>query len=173
MSYRCTKNLARKISSHNLKIIQADNNREVENGGCNCRDKNKCPVEGECQKMGVIYQAEVTREDNVVDTYIGLAATSFKDRWRNHTSSFRTRNPKNSTTLSKYVWELEDKNIKHEVKWKIVGTAPPYNHVTNQCKLCIREKYFIIFQPEMASINSRSEIAGSCAHKKSELLKNS
>ena len=115
----------------------------------------------------------MSRDDNVVDTYIGLAATSFKDRWRNHTSSFRTRNPNNSTTLSKYVWELEDKGIGHEVKWKIVGTAPPYNHVTDQCKLCIREKYFIIFQPEMASINSRNEVAGSCAHKKSALLKNS
>ena len=173
MSYRCTKNLARKISSHNSKIIQSDKNSEVENGGCNCRNKNNCPVEGECQKKGVIYQAEVTRDDNVVDTYIGLAATSFKDRWRNHCSSFRTRNPKNSTTLSKYVWELDDKKIGYQVKWKIVGTAPPYNHVTDRCNLCIREKYFIIFQPEMASINSRSEVAGNCLHRKSELLKNS
>ena len=173
MSYRCTKNLARNISSHNSKIIQAGKNSEVENGGCNCRVKSNCPVEGECLKRGVIYQAEVTRDDNVVDNYIGLAATSFKARWSNHCSSFRTRNPQNSTTLSKYVWGLEDKNIGYQVKWKIVGTAPPYNHVTDQCKLCIREKYFIIFQPEMASINSRSEIAGNCLHKKSELLKHS
>ena len=88
-------------------------------------------------------------------------------------SSIRTRNPNNSTTLSKYVWELQDKKIGYEVKWKIVGTAPPYNHVTDQCKLCIREKYFIIFQPEMATLNSRNEIAGFCNHKDSQLLKNS
>ena len=130
-------------------------------------------VEGECLKQGVIYQAEVSRDDGIVDTYIGLAATSFKARWSNHCSSFRTRNPKNSTTLSKYIWGLEDKNIGYQVKWKIMGSAPPYNHVTDKCHLCVREKYFIIFQPEKATINSRNEIAGHCPHKEGQLLKKS
>ena len=168
MSYRCTQNLARKISTHNSKIIQG--NSEPEKGGCNCRVKNECPVGGECQKRGVVYQAEVTREDNKVDTYVGLAATSFKDRYSNHTSSFRTRNPKNSTTLSKYIWGLQDQNIGYQVKWKILSSASPFNHVTNRCRLCVREKYFIIFQPEMATLNNRNEIAGHCLHKTSQLL---
>ena len=111
ISYRCTQNLARKISAHNSKIIQG--NSETEKGGCNCTVKDECPVDGECQKMGVVYQAEVIREDNQVDTYIGLAATTFKARYSNHASSFRTRNPKNSTTLSKYVWGLQDQNIRY------------------------------------------------------------
>ena len=88
MSYRCTQNLSRKINAHNSKIIKANDNNQVEMGGCNCRVKNKCPVEGECLKQGVIYQAEVSRDDGIVDTYIGLAATSFKARWSNHCSSF-------------------------------------------------------------------------------------
>ena len=124
-------------------------------------------------RQGVIYQAEVCRADNKVDTYIGLAATSFKDRWRNHTSSFKTRNPKNSTTLSKYIWGLQDQKVGYEVKWKILGSAPPYNHVTDKCRLCTREKFFIIFQPEKATINSRNEIAGFCLHKERQLLKKS
>ena len=33
MSYRCTQNLARKISSHNAKIIHADVNGREERGG--------------------------------------------------------------------------------------------------------------------------------------------
>ena len=171
MSYRCTQNLARKISAHNSKIIQGDSNSESEKGGCNCRVKNDCPVGGECQRMGVVYQAEVTRDDGKVDTYIGLAATSFKDRYSNHTSSFRTRNPKNSTTLSKYIWGLQDQNIGHQVKWKILSSASPFNHVTNRCRLCEKEKYFIIFQPEMATLNNRNELAGHCLHKTSQLLK--
>ena len=120
--------------------------------------------------MYIVYQAEVTREDNKVDTYVGLAATSFKDRYSNHTSSFRTRNPKNSTTLSKYIWGLQDQNIGYQVKWKILSSASPFNHVTNRCRLCVREKYFIIFQPEMATLNNRNEIAGHCLHKTSQLL---
>ena len=96
-------------------------------------------------KTGVVYQAEVKREDNIVDTYVGLSATSFKDRYRNHTSSFRTRNPKNSTTLSKYVWGLEDQGIRHEIKWKIVSRAKPFNHVTKKCRLCVKENFSSFF----------------------------
>ena len=67
MSYRCTQNLARKISSHNAKIIHE--NSSEERGGCNCRVKANCPVGGQCQKTGVIYQAEVKSEDKV-ETYV-------------------------------------------------------------------------------------------------------
>ena len=172
MSYRCTQNLERKITSHNSRILKSDTNSEDEKE-CSCRTKSNCPVNEKCLKKGVIYQAEVKSDDNKVETYIGLAATTFKDRYSNHKSSFKTRNPKNSTTLSKYIWGLQDKGIKYEVKWKLVGSAPPYNPVSDKCKLCVKEKYFIIFQPEMATLNSRNEIAGFCNHKDSQLLKNS
>ena len=88
-------------------------------------------------------------------------------------TNFKTRNPKNSTGLSKHIWKLEDQNIGYDVSWKIVSRAKPYNHVTNSCQLCTREKFFIIFKPEMASINERNEIAGPCLHKHSKLLKKS
>ena len=130
-------------------------------------------MNNQCQKKGVIYQAEVKSEDNRIEKYIGLAATTFKERYSNHMSSIRTRNPKNSTTLSKYIWSLEDKGVGYTLSWKFVGTAPPYNPVTDKCQLCTKEKYFIIFQPEMATLNSRNEIAGFCNHKDSQLLKNS
>ena len=108
-----------------------------------------------------------------IDTYIGLTSTSFKDRWRNHRSNFKTRNPKNSTALSKHLWKLDDENVQYDVSWKIVSRAKPFNHVTGMCNLCIREKYFIIFKPEMASLNHRDEIAGPCLHKQKQLLKKS
>ena len=132
-----------------------------------------CPVDGKCLTEGVVYQATLRRGDGVVDTYIGLTATSFKERWRNHISNFKTRNPKNATALSKHIWQLEDKTIEYEVSWKIVSRAKPFNHVTGVCHLCNREKYFIIFKPEMATLNERNEIAGPCLHKHSKLLKKS
>ena len=87
--------------------------------------------------------------------------------------NFRTRNPKNATTLSKHIWDLEDKNIKYEIDWKIVSQAKAFNPVTGICHLCNREKYFILFKQEMASINERDEIAGPCQHKHNKLLKKS
>ena len=172
MSYRCTPNLSRKISAHNSKMLNPKVEQE-DKKECNCRKKNECPVENKCLQEGVIYQATVQRGDNRTDTYIGLTATAFKDRWRNHKSSFKTRNPKNATGLSRYIWNLQDKKIDFEISWKIVSKAKPFNPVTNVCNLCIREKYFIIFKPEMASINERNEIAGHCLHKHGKLLKKS
>ena len=171
MSYRCTPNLARKISAHNSKILNppTDGSQGASKKECNCR-KFVCPVEGKCLQEGVVYQATIKRGDGQKDTYIGLTANSFKDRWRNHRSNFKTRNPKNATALSKHIWKLEDQNIQHEVSWAIVSRANPFNHVTGVCNLCTREKYFIIFKPEMATLNQRDEIAGPCLHKQSQLL---
>ena len=175
MSYRCTPNLDRKIKGHNTKILNTLNNQEEmePRKTCNCRKKNECPVGNNCLQEGVVYQATIERGDQKTDTYIGLTSTPFKDRWRNHKSNFKTRNPKNSTCLSKYIWNLQDQNIEHTVSWKIVSKAKPFNHVTGVCHLCIREKYFIIFKPEMATINDRNEIAGPCLHKHGKLLKKS
>ena len=172
MSYSCTANLARKISGHNAKILNSNKQQEPSKD-CNCRRRDECPVKGKCLQSGVIYQATVTREDDRVDTYIGLSEPSFKDRFRNHKSSFKTRNPKSATKLSKHIWNLEDQNIKFEVSWKIVSRAKPFDSVTNKCQLCAREKFFIIFKPEMATINERNEIAGPCLHKHNKLLKKS
>ena len=171
MSYRCTPNLARKVSAHNAKIMKSK--PEKIQRECDCRIKENCPVENKCLRKGVVYQATITRDDQKIDTYIGLTATTFKERWRNHRSNFKTRNPKNSTSLSKYVLQLQDQNVGFNIGWKIVSSATPFNHVTNECKLCVREKYFIIFKPEMATLNDRNEIAGPCLHKHGQLLKKS
>ena len=141
MSYRCTKNLESEINMHNAKIMKTQENGY---GDCNCRNPNMCPVGGKCLTEGVIYQAIVTREDGIVDTYIGMTANSFKGRWRNHVSSFKTRNPNNSTALSRYIWDIQDKKIGYSLQWRLVSRGKPYNHVTDTCRLCIREKIYSI-----------------------------
>ena len=80
-------------------------------------------------------------------------------------------NPKNASDMSRYVWNLEDHIIGFGIKWNILSKAKPFDPASGVCRLCIREKYFIIFQPEMATINSRNEIAGPCLHKSRRLLK--
>ena len=171
MSYRCTPNLGLKIAAHNSKILKNEEDVGENVRSCNCRNKDLCPVDGNCLSKSVIYQAVVTREDGVVDSYVGLTENSFKDRWTKHKSSFKTRNPKNASGLSRYIWNLEDQKIGYSMKWNIISRAKPFNPASGVCRLCIREKFFIIFQPNMATINARNEIAGPCLHKSSRLLK--
>ena len=72
--------------------------------------KPDCPLEGKCLQSNVIYQATVTTA-TTTETYVGLA-TNFKERYRNHQSSFRRSNRRNETELSKCIWTLQDsKNI--------------------------------------------------------------
>ena len=137
---------------------------------CNCRKKDECPVENKCLTQSVVYQAVVKRADGVTDSYVGLTENTFKDRYTKHKSSFKTRNPKNASGLSRYVWNLEDEKIDFEIKWKIISRAKAYDPGSGVCRLCVREKYFIIFKPNMSTINCRNEVAGPCLHKASRLI---
>ena len=70
---------------------------------CNCRIKNSCPLEGNCNVRNIVHQAEVvTPQSN--ETYIRLCETTFKERYRNHTCSFRNERYKNVTDFSKYIY---------------------------------------------------------------------
>ena len=41
-------------------------------------------------------------------------------RYPNHARSFRNRNKKNATELSKHIWKLKDENSPHIINWKII-----------------------------------------------------
>ena len=49
-------------------------------------------------------------------TYIGLMETPFKDRYRNHVKSFNNEKYQKETELSKYIWELKDKDKEPMIK---------------------------------------------------------
>ena len=88
-----------------------------------------------------------------------------------HNSNIRHRNEENKgTKLSRYIWYLKDRNIRYSMDWKILGTAKSYNPVTDKCRLCHLEKYFIMFNPDDATLNLREEIFAQCMHKKKHLL---
>ena len=88
-----------------------------------------------------------------------------------HNSNIRHRNEENKgTRLSRYIWYLKDRNIRYSMDWKILGRAKSYNPVTDKCRLCLLEKYFIMFNPDDATLNLRDEIFAQCKHKKKHLL---
>ena len=46
------------------------------------------------------------------------------------------------------------------MKWKIISKAKSYRPPNKKFNLCIREKYFIICKPNMATLNNRNEWGG-------------
>ena len=107
ISYSCTRNMKSIISSHNKQIL-TPKNKQV---GYSCRVNNSCPRDNKCLTLQLIYQVDVTNNlENEYKYYLRLAETTFKERYSNHKSSFKNKNSKNSTELSKYVWSLRENN---------------------------------------------------------------
>ena len=109
------------ISTHNHKILNPKK-PDVNGKTCNCRGKTICPVDGICLQKNVIYQATVTQtQDNIVETYVGLTAKTYKERWNGHKSNFRTEAKKKETKLSSHIWKLKNENKKYNITWKFVS----------------------------------------------------
>ena len=158
------------ISSHNKAQINKPSKQPDESdNSCNCRKKNTCPLEGNCNIRNIVYQAEVTTPQTK-ETYIGLCDTAFKERYRNHVCSFKNERYKNVSELSKHIWSLKERKINYQIKWRKVKQAQSYSNVNKKCNLCLWEKYFIICQPEMSTLNRRNEMTSTCRHSKKFLL---
>ena len=82
-----------------------------------------------------------------------------------------TLSPRNSITLSTNFLKDQAAGKNLTISWEFLKThIPTFNPVTGVCKLCIGEKFTIVFKPEIATLNSRNGIFSACRHKKAELL---
>ena len=63
-----------------------------------------------------------------------------------------------------YVWHLKDHNVSYNLKWSVVARGSDFNPATGICRVCLLEKFFIMFKPEGASLNQRSEFFTHCRH---------
>ena len=175
ISYRCMPNVKKSISRHNSKVAKEDeNNREEEHEpGCNCtRRIGPCPLSGKCQTDKLVYKATVKDEDDIINTYTGITSNTFKQRYYGHNYSINNRSGEFSTTLSTHIWNLKDQNKNYDISWDIIDRAQPFNPTTRRCRLCQREKYFILFEPDGATLNKRSEVYNTCRHRLKNLLAN-
>ena len=53
LSYSCLKNMLSIIKQHNTKILS--NSNSIQNRLCNCRNRNDCPLNGNCLKKCFVY----------------------------------------------------------------------------------------------------------------------
>ena len=170
VSYSCTKSVHSIIASHNRSVLQQKPNSSPL---CNCHDKPNCPVQKECLQTNVIYQAHVS--NNVNDetrTYIGAAATTFKERFRNHRTNLKYEKYEKATTLSSYCWKLKKEAIVPDVKYSIPHKVLGISRM-GFCRLCLMEQLCIMEHPDKATLlNKRSEIFGHCRHLRRRLIIN-
>ena len=93
-----------------------------------------------------------------------MTANPFKERYRNHTKSFKDKKYANETELSKYIWDLKEKERVFTIKWEILKRAAIYTTRASPCNLCQEEKLSILKADERALLNKRSELVSKCRH---------
>ena len=198
-SFCTTANLAAKIKQHNDKIIRKqkqmlDKNKKT----CSCGKNDICPLEGKCLTSSVVYNAEVRvlgrqklnaqklkmleniekldKAKNDVfkpkefEFYTGLTEGTLKAWNYKYNFDFRHRDFEKRTNLSKYIWKLKDHFYDYSIKWKILSLAKSYNPASKSCNLCSKEKFYIIFKPEISTLNDNNEIFKKCKHRRKCLI---
>ena len=105
-------NMAGVIRNHNTSLLKDSTPTDIKE--CGCCQNSDCPIDN----------ASVDRLDtNETKHYFGTCEKNFKERYNNHTASFRSKSKEKSTELSKYIWELKNNNIQHNLKWCIVESV--------------------------------------------------
>ena len=165
-TYCTLTNMKDKIRSHNAKMLNVKNPEEM-NVKCNCRDKSKCPIPGECHQKNVVYQADV-HANNTIMRYFGSTA-DFKSRYSAHKSSINKR-PANHTTLSSFIWDLKEKDTPFEIKWSIKAKGHTFSSGSKACDLCLTEKLVILTEDKSNMLNKRDELLETCRHKRKHFL---
>ena len=118
------------ISSHNKKLL---NNPTRNIKPCNCRKKDKCPLNVQYLAQDTVYRCATSTSMNPEKTYLGMTEGDFEKRYNNHTTSFRHQLCSKETTLSKYIWEVKKEyNEMQTLKWSIVKCVLPYSHISKK-----------------------------------------
>ena len=168
ISYSCLPNVGKIISGQNKKKLGEET---APPPPCKCT-LYPCPVEGNCETSGLIYQCQGKQTNSdTSESYIGLTSKSFKDRYTKHRGSIRNENYL-PTSLSKHIWDLKRRQVNFELSWRIIAKATPYSPSSKCCELCLKEIYYIMFDRKKASLNKKSEFFGYCLHKDKYLLVN-
>ena len=118
----------------------------------------------------VLYKATCTADQEPKMEYLGIAATEFKFRFNNYTSSFKNEDKGQSTTLSTYFWKMKKKGRNPKVSFKLLRVVPSFTPEMGRCALCSAEKLAILKADPRKTLNKRTEIMATCRHKRKFIL---
>ena len=155
------------IQKHNSKIMEDP--KPTNSKTCSCPQKSDCPLNQNCLSECLVYNAAVNT--STTKNYYGTCEKSFKERYNNHTSSFRNKSRQKSTELSNYIWELKENGENYTIDWLIAIKAHSYISGTRKCDLCLCEKLLIARVNSASLLNKRDELVSKCRHMNKLTLK--
>ena len=117
----------------------------------------------QCLISNIIYKATISTY-KTTKQYLGSTGNSFKQRHRNHKSSFNNINKRHLTELSNYIWNLKDNKKDFKIKWKILNRTRQKFYTKYGCKLCNLEKKEINKSNKNITLNKKSERQNICIH---------
>ena len=169
LSYSCTPNVKNLIKQHNTSIMK--NSPETNNGACNCRTKDNCPLDGKCLSECMFIRLQYCQQNKQRCTLAQLrvvskAGTTIIQR------SFHLRVYEHETELSKHIWSLKDINIEFSTKWCIKSKAIPYKCGSQNCELCLAEKVAVARYKGDGLLNKRTELLSKCRHRNKFIIAN-
>ena len=131
--------------------------------------KTDCPMDGNCLSECFIYKTSVIATANKY--YYGTCENTLKERYNNHKCSFRIKSREKKTELSKYVWELKEKDINYFINWDIAMKSHKYACGSRKCDLCVYEKLLIARADPNVLLSKRDEPVSKCWHRNKFILK--
>ena len=145
-------NMAAILSRQN-KTVLASKNTNV-HPPCNCRRKAECPLNGDCRKKAIVYKASISTDSNdPPKSYYGCCKTEFKSRFYNHGQTFKSKQKRYATELSKAFWEAIDNGRDPYVEWSISASSSTYQPGAARCNLCLYQPGSSTYQPGAARCN--------------------
>ena len=83
VSYSCMNNVSQIIKLHDRNVFHK---KAKQTNPCNCRNKNECPLNGNCKVQSVIYKCRVSARPQTFKqrVYLGIAAGNWKQRLDSH-----------------------------------------------------------------------------------------
>ena len=116
-------NMKSVIQNHNA-ILLSKYTTPVPARACSCCQKSECPLNNKCLSEILVYEAAVSQASSQINKYYyGNCEKTFKERYNNHTGTFRKKNKQKSTELSKHIWELKTNSIQHQISWDKASRA--------------------------------------------------
>ena len=164
LSYCCMNNIKSEITANNRRLTSSNSDHQPEKL-CNCRSRTvPCPLDKKCLTSNIVYRADIKTNDNDHKIYIGTSGNSFKERYAGHKTTFKHKQKKNSTELSKYFWKLTDEGKSPQIEWSIVRKIIGKASLRSGCNLCNTERYEIARAEKDKLLNIRNERKRICPH---------
>ena len=164
------------IDNHNKHILHLSHSPYMKNNKdgtrtnktCNCRQKNNCrsTVTAFNLQSFIKPPSHGTTTTPLKHTLDSQKPTSKQDT---EITPHHSAKHKNSTELSKHIWTLKNDNIDYSISWRVLSSNSPYNSSSKRCNLCLKEKFLIIYQPDLSSLNKHNELVSSCRHRNKAL----